>query len=322
MNNDYTAYPWPYADDLHATNWTVERALDFLRDRDPSCPFFLTVSFLAAHPPLQPPAPYFERYVRTGVPEPYIGDWETPPPDGGLGVNVGGHIACLKGETLLSARAGYYGLINHLDDQIHRLLYPSVSGIDFEDTIVMLVSDHGEMLGDHYRWHKTVAYEGSARIPFMLRAPARYGIDPGTVLDDLVCLEDVMPTLLDMAGIDIPGTVEGASLLPAMRNGGGAVRDRLHIEHAPSQHGLTDGRAKYIWHANTGREQFFDLETDPHELHDRIGDADAQDRIAAWRAALVETLRDRPEGFSDGQKLIPGRPYRPVLPHALPQGSD
>lgn len=318
MNNDYTAYPWPHADYLHHTNWTVSEGLRFLRDRDPSCPFFLNLSFLAAHPPLQPPAAYFERYLRTGVPEPYLGDWATPPANKGMGLDVGSQPVQLTGEKLLSARAGYYGLINHLDDQIRRILNPFTGDVDLSNTIVLFTSDHGEMLGDHYRWHKMMPYEGSARIPFLLQAPARYGITPGTVLDEVVCLEDIMPTLLDMADVPVPDTVEGHSLLPMMQGRGGKVRDRLHIEHAPAHHCLTDGRRKYIWLVADGREQFFDLEADPHELVNLTDHPERQDEIASWRKELVDELKGRPEGFSDGEKLIPGCSYSAVLPHALP----
>jgi arylsulfatase len=318
-NNDFTACPWPLADYLHHTNWTVSRALEFLEKRDPSAPYFLNLSFYAAHPPLQPPAFYFERYLRTGVPEPAIGEWATPPPNDGLGVPNGGMSVDLKGEALLSARAGYYGLINHLDEQLRRVLNPFSGLLDMSNTIVMFVSDHGEMLGDHYRWHKAVAYEGAARIPFLVQAPERYGISPGGVIDDIVSLEDVMPTLLDMAGIEIPDSVEGKSLLPMMQQGGGAVREYLHIEHAPCQHCLTNGREKYIWHVADGREQFFDLSKDPNEMHDLGGTREARERVATWRQALVEELVDRPEGFSDGKRLIPGRPYPAMLPHAVPE---
>ncbi|MFN2351502.1 MAG: sulfatase-like hydrolase/transferase, partial [Kiritimatiellia bacterium] len=146
MHNDWTARPWPLPEYLHNTNWTVERGLRFLRRRDPTCPFFLTLSFLAAHPPLQPPAPYFERYLRTGVPDPYIGDWAVPPDEP---YGVSSKKVNLRGEALLSARAGYYGLINHLDDQLRRILNPVVGQRQGQDTIVCLTSDHGEMLGDH-----------------------------------------------------------------------------------------------------------------------------------------------------------------------------
>ncbi len=321
-NNDYTAYPWPMEDYLHQTNWTVEQALEFLKKRDPSMPYFLNLSFIAAHPPLQPPAPYFDRYMRTGVPVPYIGDWATPPLDKGLGLDAGDTAAQLEGEKLLSARAGYYGLINHLDDQLRRILNGISNPADLKNTIVMLVSDHGEMLGDHYRWHKIMPYEGAARIPFMLRAPAHFDIKGGTVLDEVVCLADVMPTLLDMAGVEVPETVEGHSLLPLMQGKGEAVRDYLHIEHAPVHQSLTDGKEKFVWLVADGTEQFFDLENDPHELHDAISDPDKQDRIAFWREAMIKELTGRPEGFTDGKQLIAGCPYSPVLPHALPDASS
>ena len=314
MANDYTAHPWPLPEYMHHTNWTIEQGLDFFRHRDSSCPFFLTVNFIAAHPPLQPPAQYYERYIRTGVPDPYLGDWANPPDNKGMGLDVGGFHAQLEGEKLLAARAGYYGLINHLDDQIRRLLYPAESGIDWSNTIVMLTSDHGEMLGDHYRWHKLMPYEGAARIPMLIRAPGRFGVKPGTVIDEAVCLEDVMPTLLEMAGVPIPNTVEGNSLLPALRGNSGAIHEWLHIEHSPFHHTLTDGVEKYVWLVQDGTEQLFDLAEDPHELHDYS--QNRPERVAYWRQLLVEELRDRPEGFSDGDKLISGVPYPSVMPHA------
>jgi arylsulfatase A-like enzyme len=315
-HNDWTAHPWPLAEHMHSTNWTVERALEFLKKRDPACPFFLMVSFIGAHPPLQTPHPYFDRYLRTGVPEPYIGDWEEVPPDNGIGQAVAPHTICLTGERLLYARAGYYGLLNHVDDQIRRLLNPLVSGIEFSNTIVVFTSDHGEMLGDHYRWHKIVPYEGSARIPLLIKAPLRFGINPGTVSQEPVCLEDVMPTLLEMAKINIPETVQGRSLFPLARGEEINWRSHLHIEHSPLYQSLTDGKEKYIWFVADGREQYFDLKTDPHECHDLIADPKQKGRIEYWRKALIETLVGRPEGLSDGAKLVPGREYRPTLPHA------
>ncbi len=315
MHNDWTARPWHLPEDLHPTNWTVHEALRFLRTRDQARPFFLVVSFLAAHPPLLPPAFYLERYLRTGVPDPVIGDWAVPPPNGGKGMDVSASSVALTGEALLSARAGYYGLLNHLDDQLRRLINP-VNGVDRQtgnNTIVMLTSDHGEMLGDHYLWRKTLPYEPSARIPMLLRAPARFGIRPNTVVDQPVGLEDVMPTLLDMAGIPIPDGVQGRSILPLARGEKPQWRDFIHIEHAPVYHCLTDGHEKFVWFAADGREQFFRLTTDPHETRNLMDRPAEQARIAGWRDRLIASLHDRPEGFSDGSRLIPGRPYAATL---------
>jgi arylsulfatase len=314
MHNDWTVHPWPMAEHLHYTNWTVDQSLRFLRRRDPSCPFFLTVSFLAPHPPLQPPAFYLERYLRTGVPDPVIGDWATPPDHDGLGDEVSPSRISLTDEALRSTRAAYYGLINHVDDQMRRLLNP-ITGVD-RDTIIVFTSDHGEMLGDHYHWRKQVPYESSARIPLLVSAPQRFGLNQRAVIDEPACLEDVMPTLLDLAGVDVPDTVEGRSLVPLMRGERPDWRSYLHLEHAPLHHTLTNGREKFIWFVEDGREQFFDLRNDPNELHDLVNDPGCEDRIALWHQRLIEELDARPEGFTDGTTLIPGRPYEPCLPHA------
>jgi arylsulfatase A-like enzyme len=313
MHNDYTARPWHLDESLHFTNWTVNEALKFLDDHDPSCPYFLTVSFLAPHPPLMPPAFYMERYLRMDLPDPIIGTWEEAPDDGGIGLDVSSHRVNLNGERLHSCRAAYYGLINHIDDQIRRFLNPVDELIDFDNTIILFTADHGEMLGDHYRWHKIMPYESSARIPLLLRAPDSYGIKPGTVLDKAVCLTDIMPTLLDMADIPVPSTVEGRSLLPLLEDRGEPWRDYLHIEHAPEYHCLTDGREKYIWFSADGREQLFDLIADPTECHDISSRAEDRSRLEQWRKRMVAELQGRPEGFSDEQRLIPGRDYPPVI---------
>lgn len=312
MHNDWTARPWPFEEDLHPTNWTIHEALRFIKNRDPSRPFFLVVSFIAAHPPLLPPAFYFERYIRTGVPDPVIGDWATPPPNGGQGMDVSSANVDLRGEALLCARAGYYGLLNHLDDQMRRILNP-VSGIDRmtnNNTVVALSSDHGEMLGDHYRWRKSLPYEPAARVPLLLRAPARFGIKPGTVVDKPACLADIMPTLLDFAGVPVPAGVDGRSLLPLARGESPEWREFVHIEHAPIHHSLTDGKEKYVWFAADGREQFFRLTDDPNELRNLVALPEEAERVAHWRSLLVNELKNRPEGFSDGSRLIPGRPYK------------
>jgi choline-sulfatase len=318
MHNDWTARSWHLDESLHFTNWVVDESLAFLERRDPSCPFFLTVSFIAPHPPLQPPAFYMERYLRTGVPQPIIGDWAEPPHDQGRSDRVAPIHLQLEGEALLSTRAAYYGLINHVDDQLRRLLNPvtGVPALVGENTIILFTSDHGEMLGDHYFWRKSQPYEPSSRIPFLLQAPQRCGFVPETVIDEAVCLEDIMPTLLDLAEVEIPPTVEGRSLVPLLRGESTLQREYLHLECAPFFQALTNGKEKYVWLPQSGAEQFFDLENDPQELHDLSNAPDSQSTLAQWRTRLIAELKDRPEGFTDGQQLIAGRADAKVLLHA------
>lgn len=321
MHNDWTVHPWHLDEDLHATNWTIERALRFVAKRDPSRPFFLSLGFIAAHPPFQPPAFYLERYLRTGVPEPLIGDWATAPTAETAGSEdyVSSHLIDLPPEAMLSMRAAYYGLLNHVDDQLRRLINP-INGLRHRaDTIIILTSDHGEMLGDHYRFRKSVAYEGAACVPFLISAPPAFGIPRGHVSDVLATHADLMPTLLDMLDLSMPASVDGVSLYPQLRGMAPATRRPwLHIEHSPHHQCLTDGREKYIWWPADGREQLFDLAHDPRELHDlsrgAAVDAHIAGRLALWRERLIDRLRDRPEGFVRADRLVPGRPYGPVIP--------
>lgn len=311
MHNDWTARSFHLPESLHHTNWTIHEAQKFLDTRDTTKPFCMVASFLAAHPPLIPPAFYMDRYLRTGVPEPAIGDWAEPPENHGIGLGVSSSRVDLRGEALLSCRAGYYGLINHLDDQIRRLMNGILFGVDLRNTVIIYTADHGEMLGDHYLWSKSVPYEGAAHIPLLIRTPPSFGFPAGQVLDQPVCLEDIMPTVLELTGTPIPDTVEGRSLAPLLAGGGNGApwRDFVHIECAPLHHTLTDGREKFIWFAKDGREQFFRLTEDPQEGHDLIHEASEKECIAAWRQRLIRELRERPEGFSDGKKLIAGCDY-------------
>ena len=150
----------------------------------------------------------------------------------------------------------------------------------------------------------------------LCRAPERFGILQRSVIDEPVCLEDIMPTILDMAGLPIPESVDGRSLYPLMRGERPDWRHHLHIEHSPIHQTLTDGREKLIWYVADGRELFFDLRNDPNELCNRINDPSVAGRVEEWRRLLIEELADRPEGFTDGEKLIAGRHYGATLPHA------
>ncbi|MDX1357445.1 MAG: sulfatase-like hydrolase/transferase, partial [Clostridia bacterium] len=321
---DWTARPWPYEEHLHFTNWTVNEAIRFLEMRDPSMPFFLKVSFLAPHPPFIPPRFYMDRYLRNDLPKPLIGDWETPPPE--KGIDLDAFDLNLKGEALKSMQAAYYGLINHIDDQIRRfmkiinnrlILKTSRSETkeqDDRDTIVIFTSDHGEMLGDHYRRRKGQPYQGSVRIPFMIKAGKKHGINPGKVSSKLVGLQDIMPTVLDMVGIDIPKHIDGESLVPLFSGEHDNFREYLHLEHAPRFQSIVTESDKFIWHVASGSEQYFDLVNDPGELHNAIQDEDAQGRIAYLRNILIKELKNRPEGFVSNGELIPGCEYGHIIP--------
>lgn len=106
--------------------------------------------------------------------------------------------------------------------------------------------------------------------------------------------------------------------MPVLRGTGGVARRWLHFEHAPCYssaqafHALTDGHHKYIWRPADGGEQLFHLDQDPREERDLARIAAERATLEQWRQRLIQRLAGRPEGFSDGQRLVPGRPYRPL----------
>ncbi|HHW08770.1 MAG TPA: sulfatase-like hydrolase/transferase [Firmicutes bacterium] len=318
-SNDWVVRPWHLPEYMTDTYWTTERALEFLEWRDASCPFFMTVSYFAPHPPLVPPEFYLNRYLRRDLGNPVCGSWASPPINNGIGQRTNASEVVLTGTRWQECAAGYYGLINYVDDQLHRLLAKLP-----KNTYVLFTSDHGEMLGDHYRFRKVVPYEGSARVPFLLYGP---GIPPNTVINEPVCLTDIMPTILDLAGVPIPPTVDGRSILPLINRPATPPefewRQYVHIEHSPcyspdeGYQCITDGIIKYIWWTADGKEQLFHLEADPHELNDLAGDPENEDILTKWRTRMITLLQGRPEGFSDGDRLIPGRQHKGTLPWVM-----
>ncbi len=310
--NDMDARPWPYPEEFHETNWSFNKGIEFLNSRDKERPFLLSVGITAPHPPLVPPQVYYDRYFHGEIDEPCWGEWAEPPENGGKGAPPGHGKQLLTGARLRQTKSGYYGLINHVDDQMRIFLARLASLGLRENTYLFFLSDHGEMLGDHYFWRKALPYEGSARVPFLLSGP---GIAPGQVWDCPIGFQDILPTCCEMADLPVPDHVTGKSLLPLVKGQTDEpVRPWIHGEHSPMEdqhpgmHYLTDGCQKYIWF-NDGSEQLFDLETDPSEMQDLSGKDVFQADLRQWRQRLIQKLEGRPEGFSDGENLIPHRPY-------------
>ena len=186
-------------------------------------------------------------------------------------------------ELIRQAQVGYYACITHLDHQIGRLILALKEYEVFDNSIILFTSDHGEELCDHHMWRKARPYEGSCHIPMIITAGKNVlpGIVPSSVCRDIV-----------------------------------ELRSWLHGEHAFSEfsnHWIVTKCDKYIWYSSSGEEQYFNLEGDPHELNNLINNPSYQERISELREHLIDSLSGRPEGYTDGKKLIPGRTAVDVL---------
>ena len=323
-SNGWVGRPHHLPEEQMHTFWCVDRAMAFLQKRDPAVPFFLNLSFIDPHPPLTPPQIYYDRYINRDLPEPVVGDW-APEFDGPRkGLDPDASEICLSAQDMQCARAAYYGMVNFIDDQIGRLIQ-FARGL-LNESLIIFTSDHGEMLGDHHRFRKTWPFEASARVPFLIRPPRSWGAPESVTCRTPVGLQDIMPTILDACGLELPETCTGRSLLPVVRGESDGVRDLLHGEHSGcyayehGNHFVTDGRYKYVWFTQTGREHLFDLDEDPHELRDLSMAEGADELLSPWRKRLIRFLEGRPEGFTDGDRLIVGREHRSVMPGYEPDG--
>jgi arylsulfatase A-like enzyme len=295
--NSWISRAWHTHEYLHPTAWTMTRAIQFLSDRDPDRPFFLNISFARPHSPYVPPQPYLDLYRDCEIPAPVVGDWAAVHDDPVTAKDPNAWRGRMSPARVRRARMGYLGEISFIDTQVGRLInwMSRFAPAALRDTWFVFVSDHGDMQGDHHLWRKTHAYEGSAHIPFFVVPPFSAGIRSRASADEPVVLRDVMPTLLEVAGVPIPATVEGCSVLPALSAPVAGWRTHVHGEHCPcyADHEMqyvTDGRRKYIWFPRTGQEQFFDLESDPGETRDLIAAGERGDEVSLWRQRLVEEL--------------------------------
>ncbi|MDW7658051.1 MAG: hypothetical protein SCM11_12855 [Bacillota bacterium] len=129
-------------------------------------------------------------------------------------------------------------------------------------------------------------------------------------MDEPVTLQDVMPTLLEAAGIPVPEAVDGRSLLPLVQGRATGWRTCVHGEHSicyseeQEMQYLTDGAFKYIWLPRIGEEALFDLVNDPYERENLAGNPVYHEVLVSWRKHLVAILEPRKLGLTDGEQLL------------------
>ncbi|MCA9987980.1 MAG: sulfatase-like hydrolase/transferase, partial [Anaerolineales bacterium] len=269
---------------------------------------------------LDPPQAYLDIYRDLPLPSPPEGDWlkrDGLPDNAQMRTSPESPSQGLSPAVQDQARRAYYAQCTFIDHQINRLITALVEARVWDNTAIVFVSDHGELLFDHGLVGKRLPYEGSARVPLIVKPPAGSPLPTNTVVDQPVELRDILPTLCDLAGIPLPDGVDGASALPLARGETAGWRGCIHGEHEMgrfSNHWLTDGQMKYCWYSQTGAEQLFDLAADPTECHDLAGDR--PDEIALWRHRLIGELAEREEGYVQKGQLVTGRPVSPILTSA------
>ncbi|WP_108662832.1 sulfatase-like hydrolase/transferase [Acuticoccus kandeliae] len=310
-NNDYGWRTWHLPEDCHVTNWTTFAMCRTIKRRDPTRPGFWHLSYTQPHPPLVPLAAYFERYARREMPAALEADWGKDVPFALQAVR--GFWEQLGPERLADVRRAFYALCTHIDAQLRIVIGTLREENILDDTAILLCGDHGDMLGDFGLYAKRLMYEGSANIPMILIPPAGHRTTaPGSVDDRLVGLQDIMPTLLDLAGIPVPDTCDGLSMT------GEARRETLYcesLEGAKATRMIHDGRHKLIWYPAGNVVQLFDIEADPDECADRAADPAFAEIRAHLEARLAAELYGADLDFVEDGRLV-GSPALTFAPGA------
>ena len=289
-NNEYVNRPWHLAEEHHVTNWTTREMSRMIRRRDPSRPGFWYLSYCHPHPPLAPLKDYVDMYREKPIDTPSMGAWsddveKLPAPLRGR--REAGEL--LSDHDLRSARRAFYALCTHIDHQLRVVIGTLREEGLLDNTIILFSSDHGDMLGKHGLWGKRLFYEESAQIPMILCGTAAQQDQVGCNRVDsrLVGWQDIMPTLLQMASVDVPDCVEGMSMV------GQAQRSHLYGEigeGASATRMMHDGQHKLIYYPAGNVSQLFDLQEDPQELADVAGDPAYATVLGQLQDRLIQEL--------------------------------
>ena len=278
--------------DDEVAHQAVRKVYDLARDDDPR-PFLLLVSFTHPHDPFTIAEEYWARYAEDEIDPPTVPAIpyaERDPHSRRLYDLCDMGRYALTEARVLAARRAYYGAISYVDDKVGALVAALEAAGLAEDTIVVLTSDHGEMLGERGMWYKMTFYEWAARVPLVVHAPGRFA--PRRVKDN-VSLLDLCPTLIDLAGgAAEAGPLPGNSLAPLMEGRAEGWPDAVHGEYLGEGAAgplvmIRRGAYKYVV-GEGAPAQLFDLEADPHELANLAGDPTQEQREAAFAEEVAE----------------------------------
>ena len=200
--------------ELHQTKWASDMAIDFI-DRERDTPWLLSVNIYDPHPPFTPPRTYADRFDPIDMPGPHFRDSDLEQQAQLEAVDFQGEVLTPEQRDAKVVQALYYAMIAHIDDQLARILRELDDTGQRDNTVVILTTDHGETLGDHGLMEKGCRfYEGLVRVPLIFSWPGHFS---GSLRSNaLVELLDIMPTVLELAGLEVPDYVQGKSLLPIL----------------------------------------------------------------------------------------------------------
>ena len=276
----------------------ADAAIDLLRQKSDK-PFFLHVNFTAPHDPLMLPSGYEEKYSPEEMKLPANFLAEHPFDHGNF---YGRDEKLFKwprtAKETKAELAAYYAVISHMDEQIGRMLDVLNSTGQLENTIVVFGSDHGLGVGSHGLRGKQSMYEHTIGVPLLIRGP---GVPRGKRRAAQCYMRDIFPTVADLAGLEVPDSIDGRSLKPVICS----ERDEVHPfvvgYFRKYQRMIRKGHWKYIEYPDVGLRQLFDLKADPDELTNLAESKPHAQRRADLQSELRKWLREHGDPlFAEG----------------------
>lgn len=288
-NNEYVTRPWHLPEDCHVTNWTTREMVRTIRRRDPTRPAFWYLSYTHPHPPLAPLQAYLDMYRDVEMPDRVAGEWAesfSNLPHRLKTIRDG--WSCSSPFEIKAALQAFYALCTHIDHQLRLVIGTLREEGLLDDTVIAFTSDHGDMLGHHQLWAKRLFYESSANVPLLIMGHKNdHRLECGHTDEQLVGLQDLMPTLLDLAGVPIPETVTGRAIFDNQ------PRDFLYgecLEGEAATRMIRHENFKLIYYSAGNVRQLFNLQTDPNECVDLSKDPEYQTRLEELTSVLKREM--------------------------------
>lgn len=280
----------------------ADSTIDFLETQDGTSPYVAYISFTAPHDPRTAPEGWEDRVDPASVSLPTnFAPWH--PFDNGDMTLRDERLAPWPRTEQDTRRqiADYAIIIEHMDEQIGRILDAAVRHGDHENTYVVFYSDHGLAIGSHGLMGKQSLYEHSMRTPLVISGP---GVEAGRHNDSFVYLLDVPATVCDLAGVEPPADGIGRSLKPALFGERFAGRKSVFTAYKDVQRAVREDRWKLICYPKINRKQLFDLKSDPDEMVDLIESEEHQ----AIAKRLERAIRRWQSRLGDSQPLSVDEP--------------
>ena len=275
--------------DLLPDTMAADKAIDLLRERvDKPEPFFLAVGFVRPHFPFVSTTKTISRYQADQLSVPRFPDDD----HADMPAQATGKLLGFGDEPTQKLRRGYYGAIGFMDQQVGRLL-AELDRLKLRDnTIVVFVSDHGYLLGEHNMWKKSRLWEEAIRVPLIISAP---GKTSGAKCDHIVELLDLYPTLTELAGLPQDPGVQGQSLTALLEDSTTTLSRRDALIQVSKGFGLRSGKWAFMWYPPQKKKNklegfmLYDMEKDPRQ-HTNLAMKAEHSRV---KIQLLERLQNR-----------------------------